>query len=138
MRRTPSGPDEDASRRAPRRSSGLEPVDVGTAYWCERTAYASMDFESVTHVERYAVASAADAVRRIRLSVRQLALGLPLRERNRAIDWINNHGYLAAVAALHRGEPCGFSLSTQGSWVEWTIHPFLRFEVPARRGLPLL
>ncbi|MFD5424302.1 hypothetical protein [Streptomyces sp. NPDC127084] len=39
-----------------------------------------------------------------------------------------------ALAALHRREPCGFSLNTRGTWVEWTARPvgFLALADPIR------
>ncbi|UGY90280.1 hypothetical protein [Streptomyces gobiensis] len=56
--------------------------------------------------------------------VRTLASALPPREQHRA-HWADVSGSISALAALERGQPCGFSLSCAGRWAEWTVHPVL-------------
>ncbi|MEU3184680.1 hypothetical protein ABZ707_10760 [Streptomyces sp. NPDC006923] len=47
-------------------------------------------------------------------------------------------GCVGAIAALHRGEPCGFSLSRRTDWIEWSVRPFLVFDVNDKALLPVL
>jgi hypothetical protein len=92
-------------------------------FWCERIAYRSLSADAIASVATYATTNPAQAVREIRVDVRRLASALPPREMARAFGWTDGGGCLGAVAALHRGEPCGFSLNTLDAWVEWTVRP---------------
>ncbi|MFI5758989.1 hypothetical protein [Streptomyces sp. NPDC051569] len=118
-----------------------EPVTttrLSIAYWCERVTYRSMDAGGIADVARYSVARPADAVRSVRVDVRALAAELSPTERHRALSWVEGAGCVGAVAALHRGEPCGFSLSHRDRWIEWTVRPFSTFEASREALLPLL
>ncbi|MET9531600.1 MULTISPECIES: hypothetical protein [unclassified Streptomyces] len=66
-----------------------------------------------------------EAVRAIRAQLRAShVLGLPPRETARALRWSEHGGWLPALAALHRGEPCGFVLLLRrGRHLEWTVRP---------------
>lgn len=92
-------------------------------FWCERIAYRSLSADAIESVATYGTTNPAQAVRKIRLDVRMLVSALPPREMARAFDWTDEGGCLGAVAALHRGEPCGFSLNAHDVWVEWTVRP---------------
>ncbi|WP_329145348.1 hypothetical protein OG275_13610 [Streptomyces niveus] len=109
-------------------------------YWCERVTYRSLGAagSDIEKVERHSASTPAEAIRQIRSSVRTLASTLPPNERRRALSWAEGGGCVGAVAALHRGEPCGFSLSDRGSWVEWTVHPYHVFRTQEARQLPLV
>lgn len=89
----------------------------------EQVTYGVLDADGATDVVRRAYTNPAEAVRTVRAAVRALATTLPDAERRRALHWVERDGSLGALAALHRGEPCGFSLSHGGGWIEWTIRP---------------
>ncbi|MFF2330139.1 MULTISPECIES: hypothetical protein [unclassified Streptomyces] len=92
-------------------------------FWCERVTYRTMEADEITDVSRYMALEAAEAVRLIRLDVRALAASLSPMERHRALSWVDGGGGVGAIGSLHRGEPCGFSLSHRGTWIEWTVRP---------------
>ncbi|MFC9603598.1 hypothetical protein ACFTTN_09040 [Streptomyces niveus] len=95
-----------------------------TAFWCERVVYETLDSDSRTHISRCSMPNPAEAIRAIRVDVRALTDTLARVERDRALRWTGCGGSVGAVAALHRGEPCGFSLSSEGRWIEWTVSPY--------------
>ncbi|MFF0744229.1 hypothetical protein ACFYVL_27905 [Streptomyces sp. NPDC004111] len=67
---------------------------------------------------------AKDAIRTIRIQIRTFhMLGMNPREIGRAAEWAN-FGWIQALAALDRGEPCGFSLLlSSGQSAEWHVTP---------------
>ncbi|MFJ3698675.1 hypothetical protein ACIPW9_31925 [Streptomyces sp. NPDC090052] len=71
-----------------------------------------------------------EAIRVIRTQLRAShVLSLPPRETARALRWSEHGGWLPALAALHRAEPCGFMLLLRkGRHIEWTVRP-LRYLV---------
>ncbi|WP_406138465.1 hypothetical protein [Streptomyces sp. NBC_01089] len=107
------------------------------AFWCERITYRTLDADDVADVSRYATTAPAEAIRRIRAEVRALAYALPPIERHRALSWVDGGGCVGAMGALHRGEPCGFSLSHQGRWTEWSVRPYLEFLPDGRAPIPV-
>ncbi|MFF2850145.1 hypothetical protein ACFVT5_27980 [Streptomyces sp. NPDC058001] len=111
-------------------ASGTRP-----GFWCERITYRSLAVDSVTSMATYATTNPAQAIRRIRVEVRVLASSLPPREMARAFAWANERGCLGALAALHRGEPCGLSLNRADAWVEWTVRPVRFLSVCPTGGL---
>lgn len=114
--------------------------DTETRYWWERVTYRSLTATGldIKKVERRSVDTPAEAIRQIRASVDALTATLPPKERTRALSWADGGGWVGAIGALHRGEPCGFSLSNRGAWVEWTVQPYPVFRAPETRQLPLL
>ncbi|WP_405615968.1 hypothetical protein OG292_21960 [Streptomyces sp. NBC_01511] len=110
------------------------------AFWCERVVYESFEPDSRarahTHISRCSMPTPAEAVHAIRVDVRALTDRLAPVERERALSWTGYGGSVGAVAALYRGEPCGFSLSSGGRWIEWTVRPYLVFDV-GHASLPL-
>ncbi|WP_328377692.1 hypothetical protein OHB13_17080 [Streptomyces sp. NBC_00440] len=108
------------------------------AFWCERITYCTMGADDVADVARYAATAPAEAIRRIRADVRELAHALPPIERHRALSWVDGGGCVGAIGALHRGEPCGFSLSHRGRWIEWSVRPYLEFRVDGGALIPVL
>ncbi|MGW1844763.1 hypothetical protein [Streptomyces sp. NPDC001966] len=112
------------------------PVTPATrVFWCERVTYRTMEADEIAEVSRHMALDPAEAIRFIRLNVRTLVAGLPPVERHRALSWVDGGGCVGAIAALHRGEPCGLSLSHRGAWIEWTVRP--GFGSPADAGDPL-
>ncbi|MEU3613103.1 hypothetical protein ABZ725_12460 [Streptomyces sp. NPDC006872] len=112
-------------------------VEIRRAFWIERRV-SEADLKISARPERESVGTPAEAIRKIRVSVRRLAPTLPSWEQRRALSWTDSGGCLQAVAALHRGEPCGFSISSHGTWVEWIVRPFDEFLVPDELLLPLV
>ncbi|MEU9747021.1 hypothetical protein [Streptomyces niveus] len=108
-----------------------------TAFWCERVVYETFEPDSPAQVSRCSRSNPAEAVRAIRVDVRAIKDTLAPAERERALRWTGHGGSLGAVAALYRGEPCGFSLSSEGRWIEWTVRPYLAFDVSELSLLPL-
>lgn len=94
-------------------------------FWYERIRYRSLPDSDVLSAAYYATTNPAQAIRRIRVEVRTLVSVLPTKEMLRALAWVEGDGCIGAVGALHRGEPCGFSLSTHDAWIEWTVRPVL-------------
>ncbi|WP_381796739.1 hypothetical protein [Streptomyces niveus] len=104
-----------------------QPPQLGpprTAFWCERVVYETLDSDSRTHTSHCSMPNPAEAIRAIRVDVRALADTLAPVERDRALRWTGCGGSVGAVAALYRGEPCGFSLSSEGRWIEWAVRPY--------------
>jgi hypothetical protein len=112
-------------------------IVVRRAFWCEHTV-SEADLKIKGRPERESVSTPGEAIRKIRMSVRRLAPTLPSFEQERALNWTDSGGCLQATGALHRGEPCGFSISSHGTWYEWTVRPFDQFLVPAELLLPLV
>ncbi|RPK74607.1 hypothetical protein [Streptomyces sp. ADI95-17] len=107
-----------------------QPVpSAARVFRCERVTYRTMEADEITEVSRHMALDPAEAIRFIRLNVRALAADLPPMERHRALSWVDGGGCVGAVGALHRGEPCGFSLSHRGAWIEWTVRPQLSVPV---------
>ncbi|WP_405686384.1 hypothetical protein OG204_20665 [Streptomyces sp. NBC_01387] len=125
-----------------RDSVSTDPVtataSVTPAFWCERVTYRTMEADKIAEASRRSVTEPAEAIRRIRADVHELAHTLPPMERHRALSWVDGGGCVGAIAALHRGEPCGFSLSHRGAWTEWTVRPYLAFRVRGEALLPVL
>lgn len=108
----------------------LRPGPPSTAFWCERIVFETLDADSRPHVSRCSRSDPGEAVHAIRVDVRALVGELSPAERVRALRWTGPGACVGAVAALYRGEPCGFSLSGSGGrWFEWTVRPYLVFDV---------
>ncbi|MFC8825062.1 hypothetical protein ACFT9I_06845 [Streptomyces sp. NPDC057137] len=97
--------------------------------------YETLDADSRTDISRCSMPNPAEAIRAIRVDVRALMDTLAAVERDRALRWTGYGGSVGAVAALHRGEPCGFSLSSEGRWIEWTVRPYPVLDA-SRAGAP--
>lgn len=68
-----------------------------------------------------------EAIRAIRVPLRAShVLGLTPRETARALYWADQGGWVQALGALHRGEPCGFTLMLRKRrHIEWNVRPLL-------------
>ncbi|MFF2805698.1 hypothetical protein ACFVT2_00700 [Streptomyces sp. NPDC058000] len=102
--------------------------------WCERVVYRSLDAEVVVSWVTLAVDSPAQAARVIGADARRMAGGLAGRARRRVLSGTEGGGRVGAMAALHRGEPCGLALDCGGVWVEWSARPVLFLAVVSRAG----
>ncbi|MFG2672604.1 hypothetical protein [Streptomyces sp. NPDC048445] len=102
---------------------GAEVAPAAQAFWCERVTFRTIEADEIAEVRRTSTPRPSDAIRQIRVDVRSLAPELPPLERHRALSWVDGGGCIGALGALHRGEPCGFSLSHRGTWIEWTVRP---------------
>ncbi|GAA2677316.1 hypothetical protein [Streptomyces lunalinharesii] len=108
---------------------------VGTpGIWCERVVYRSLDADVVASWASLAVGSPAQAARAIGADARRTAGGLTGRARRRVANGLEGGGRVGAIAALHRGEPCGLALNCGGVWVEWSARPVLFLPVVSRTG----
>lgn len=69
--------------------------------------------------------SPRDVIRVIRVQLRAShVLGLAPHETAKALYWADQGGWVQALGALHRGEPCGFTLMLRrGRHVEWSVRP---------------
>lgn len=105
-------------------ADGVTPVLAQPGFRCERVTYRSSATDEIASMAACATADPAEAIRSIRADVRRLASTLPPREGARASE-ANERGVLGALAALHRGEPCGFVLHSRDTWVEWSVQPVL-------------
>ncbi|MET9921706.1 hypothetical protein ABZZ04_32215 [Streptomyces sp. NPDC006435] len=109
-----------------------QPLPSATrVFWCERVTYRTMEADEIAEVSRHMALDPAEAIRFIRLNVRALTAGLHPLERHRALSWVDGGGCVGAIGALHRGEPCGFSLSCGDAWIEWTVRPGFNFPAVA-------
>ncbi|MGG2461597.1 hypothetical protein ACO0M4_17550 [Streptomyces sp. RGM 3693] len=108
---------------------------VGTpGIWCERVVYRSLDADIVASRVAFAVDSPAQAARAIGADARRMAGGLAGRARRRVLSGVQGGGRVGAIAALHRGEPCGLALNCGGVWVEWSARPVFFLPVVSRTG----
>ncbi|MGW2087781.1 hypothetical protein [Streptomyces sp. NPDC001880] len=75
-----------------------------------------------------------EAIRAIRIQLRANHLfGLTPRELIRAHYWSDQGGWVQALGALHRGEPCGFTLMLRGGrHIEWHVRPLTYVSLDAR------
>ncbi|MFJ3711212.1 hypothetical protein OG709_21180 [Streptomyces sp. NBC_01267] len=89
------------------------------------------------------LATPREAIRTVRSQLRSShVLGLAPREATRALYWSEHGGWLPALAALHRGEPCGLVLLLRkGRHLEWSVRPLTYLTLsppecthPRRRG----
>lgn len=105
------------------------PRCAGGGFWCERSTRWCPSADGVEEtggfdaVHGCRAADAARAVRIVRADVRALVSALPPAERARVVTAVDEHGRVGALAALHRGEPCGFSLDSEDIGVEWSVLP---------------
>ncbi|WP_411121418.1 hypothetical protein [Streptomyces sp. x-19] len=102
--------------------------------WCERVVYRSPDADVVASWTSLAVGSPVQAARAIGADARRMAGGLDGRVRRRVLSGVDGGGRVGAMAALHRGEPCGLALDCGGAWVEWSARPVLFLPVVSRTG----
>ncbi|MGW3089999.1 hypothetical protein [Streptomyces sp. NPDC001108] len=109
---------------------------VTRVFWCERVTYRTLAADEIAEVFQHRALDPAEAIRVIRLNIRALAVGLPPFERHRALSWVEGGGCVGALAALHRGEPCGLSLSHGDAWIEWTVRPGFDLPVEGEEPLP--
>lgn len=109
--------------------------DTEIHYWCEHVTYRSLGAagSDIEKVERHSARTPAEAIRQTRSSIRDLASTLPPNEHRRALSWADGGGCVGAVAGLHRD-----SLSVRTVWMEWTVHPYHVFPIPAARRLLLV
>ncbi|MEU9112054.1 hypothetical protein AB0D04_09735 [Streptomyces sp. NPDC048483] len=101
-------------------------------FWCERFVHESLYADAPASWAAMVTHSAARAMHCIGADARRMASGLPDRERQRVLDRVGRHGHVGAMAALHRGEPCGLGLELAGAWVEWSARPVLLLPLVSR------
>ncbi|MCT2542720.1 hypothetical protein [Streptomyces atratus] len=102
----------------------LQPV-VERGYRFEALRYGPATDFVPEPVDLRIMATPQEAVRAIRVRLRANHLfGLTPRELIRAHHWADQGGWVQALGALHRGEPCGFTLLLRGGrHIEWHVRP---------------
>ncbi|MFF9568369.1 hypothetical protein [Streptomyces sp. NPDC014685] len=102
---------------------------------CSRSSNTGYRFEALRYgpatgfvpepIDLRVLATPQEAVRALRVQLRTNHLfGLTPRELIRAHHWSDRGGWVQALGALHRGEPCGFTLMLRGGrHLEWHIRP---------------
>ncbi|MFI0711814.1 hypothetical protein ACH4SK_14385 [Streptomyces inhibens] len=93
---------------------------ITPGFWCERFVYRSAYADVLVSWTTVAARGPVRAVRLISADAREMAAGLPERERQRVLGWVSGQGQAGAMGALHRGEPCGLALNCGGAWMEWS------------------
>jgi hypothetical protein len=102
----------------------LQPV-VEHGYRFEALRYGPATDFTPEPMDLRIVATPQAAIRSIRVQLRANHLfGLTPRELVRALHWSEHGGWVQALGALHRGEPCGFTLLLRGGrHIEWHVRP---------------
>jgi hypothetical protein len=93
-------------------------------YWYEVLRHDPSPTHSPEPLALEMLGNAHATIRAIRIQVRTFhVLGMTPREISRAVEWAES-GWIQALAALHRGEPCAFSvLLSSGIRAEWCVTP---------------
>ncbi|MFF1558854.1 hypothetical protein [Streptomyces sp. NPDC058279] len=100
-------------------------VAIRTGYWFEALCYPDAYSTAPELLDRLMLDTPEEAVRLIRTQIRTTRpFALTPTEVDRALAWADGGGRLQALAALHRGEPAGFSIVLRsGLRPEWRVRP---------------
>lgn len=111
-------------------ASQLAEPSVDHGFWFEVLRYRRPGGKAPEPIELRIISSAYAAIRAIRIQVRTThALGMTPRETARAVAWAES-GWIQALASLHSGEPCGFTVVLHnGARAEWTVRPVTFLEL---------
>ncbi|MEU8465923.1 hypothetical protein [Streptomyces sp. NPDC029003] len=101
------------------------PTAIRTGYWFEALCHADAYDRPPDLLYRVMLDTPEHAVRLIRLQIRTThPFALTPDEVARALAWADGGGRIQALAALHRGEPAGFSIALRdGTRPEWRVRP---------------
>ncbi|WP_371677293.1 hypothetical protein [Streptomyces sp. NBC_01276] len=104
-----------------------------TGYWFEALCHRDAYDGPPELLYRVMLDAPADAVRLIRLQIRTThPFALTPAEVERALAWADGDGRIQALAALHRGEPAGFSIVLRdGTRPEWRVRPVRHLSLTA-------
>ncbi|MFJ3926186.1 hypothetical protein [Streptomyces sp. NPDC090022] len=104
-----------------------------TGYWFEAVCYRDVYDDRPRLLHRAMLDTPEQAVRLVGSQIRA-ARPVPLTaaEIERALAWAAAGGRVAALAALHRGEPAGFSIVLRdGLRPEWRVVPVSYVDIAA-------
>ncbi len=96
-----------------------------TGYWFEAVCYRDCYDDRPELLDRTMLDTPEEAVRLVRIQIRTThPFALSPAEVDRALAWADGGGRIHALAALHRGEPAGFSIVLRsGLRPEWRVLP---------------
>ncbi|MFG2138946.1 hypothetical protein [Streptomyces sp. NPDC048650] len=115
-------------------AGSVTPVRTTPAYWCERVVHRSVQADEVASWTAFATHSPVRAVLHISRDAWKMAAGLSPHQRRRVLCRLATEDRIAAMAGLHRGEPCGLALLCGGTWVEWSAAPIGLLPLVTRTG----
>ncbi|GLW00083.1 hypothetical protein ABTX82_34700 [Streptomyces lavendulae] len=100
-------------------------MTLRTGYWFEALCHRDAYDAPPELLYRVMLDTPEHAIRLIRLQIRTTQpFALTPDEVTRALAWADGGGRIEALAALHRGEPAGFSIVLRdGSRPEWRVRP---------------
>ncbi|MCX5376722.1 hypothetical protein [Streptomyces sp. NBC_00091] len=100
-------------------------VAILTGYWFEALCYPDAYDDPPELLDRTTLDTPEEAIRLIRVQIRTThPFALSPTEVDRALAWADGGGRIHALAALHRGEPAGFSIVLRnGLRPEWRVRP---------------
>ncbi|MCX5198593.1 hypothetical protein OOK31_32695 [Streptomyces sp. NBC_00249] len=100
-------------------------MSIRTGYWFEALCYKDAYAGPPELLDRAMLDTPEEAVRLIRVQIRTThPFALSPDEVARALAWADGGGRVQALAALHRGEPAGFSIVLRdGLRPEWRVRP---------------
>ncbi|MFJ9646837.1 hypothetical protein [Streptomyces sp. NPDC101206] len=111
-------------------------VGIHTGYWFEAVCYRDGHDRLPELLYRTMLETPERAIRLVRMQIRTThPFALSPAEVDRALAWADGGGRVQALAALHRGEPAGFSIVLRdGRRPEWRVLPVAHLTLtPAHR-----
>ncbi|MFD7629493.1 hypothetical protein ACFV7Q_26280 [Streptomyces sp. NPDC059851] len=98
---------------------------IRTGYWFEAVCHRDGDDRCPELLYRTMLETPERAIRLVRMQIRTThPFDLSPAEVDRALAWADGGGRVQALAALHRGEPAGFSIVLRdGRRPEWRVLP---------------
>ncbi|MGW0854128.1 hypothetical protein [Streptomyces sp. NPDC002690] len=103
-------------------------------YRCERVTYHAVEDDEIVDAAHSTTNTPLEAIRWVQGQVRAIVAHLPPGEELQARRWDEGGGCIGALAALHRGEACGFTLRHGDFWSEWNLRPWGEADVFAARS----
>ncbi|MFD0270028.1 hypothetical protein ACFVGY_26225 [Streptomyces sp. NPDC127106] len=100
-------------------------MGIHTGYWFEAVCYRDGGDRCPELLYRTVLETPERAIRLVRMQIRTThPFALSPAEVDRALAWADGGGRVQALAALHRGEPAGFSIVLRdGRRPEWRVQP---------------
>ncbi|WEH34237.1 hypothetical protein PZB75_13215 [Streptomyces sp. AM 4-1-1] len=122
MRPAPQPPPHPTATAA---STPVPTARIAHGFRYEALHYAGPHQPCPTPVDLRIVTTPHEAIRAIRAHVRTLSPDTMTTDHHAAaLNWADEGGWTGALASLHRGQPCGFSLRLRrGVSLEWCVRP---------------
>ncbi|MEU1087187.1 hypothetical protein ACFYPN_26310 [Streptomyces sp. NPDC005576] len=111
--------------------SATTPPDV---FRCERVTYHTVEADQIVDAAHCTTNTPLEAIRWVQGQVQSIVAQLPPGEAVQARRWDEGGGCIGALAALHRGEACGFTLRHGDFWSEWNLRPWGEADVFVSRA----